>query len=118
VKPLEVLSRERSILRNTIEALTFLVVLLSFCPAMSMADEQNIARDLANPFSSLWNIVNQLNFNQLRGCQASGRYSASGTDYQADIYACDSISICQEGVKGIRASQSIVPRRSVPNRFQ
>lgn len=32
-----------------------------------MAQVGSIARDLANPFSNLWNVVNQINFNQLKG---------------------------------------------------
>jgi hypothetical protein len=37
------------------------------CPYTSLAQGADIARDLANPFSSLWNIVNQLNWNRLKG---------------------------------------------------
>jgi hypothetical protein len=43
------------------------IVLTVVCPSTSIADGENIARDLANPFSSLWNIVNQINFNKLKG---------------------------------------------------
>lgn len=47
--------------------LALLIALSLLCPSGSMAQGADIARDLANPFSSLWNVVNQINFNQLRG---------------------------------------------------
>ena len=33
----------------------------------SNAQEENLARDLANPLSTVWSIANQFNFNQLKG---------------------------------------------------
>jgi hypothetical protein len=45
-----------------------MVALFLFCVSSSLsAAEGNVARDLANPFSTPWNIVNQINFNELKG---------------------------------------------------
>ena len=48
-------------------ALALIAALFALCPSLSAADGEDLSRDLANPFSSLWSIVNQVNFNQLKG---------------------------------------------------
>lgn len=55
-------------------------LLLCLCPHLFHADE-NLARDLANPFSSLWNVVNQINFNQLKG----GPFKDSHTQFNWNL---------------------------------
>jgi hypothetical protein len=47
--------------------LALIAALLCSGPCLSTAQEANLARDLANPFSSVWSIANQFNFNNLRG---------------------------------------------------
>ncbi|MBI5248922.1 MAG: hypothetical protein HY912_05455 [Desulfomonile tiedjei] len=54
---------------------------LMLSPTLSAAQEGNIARDLANPFSSLWSIVNQINFNQLKG----GLFKESHTQFNWNL---------------------------------
>jgi hypothetical protein len=54
-------------LREMSGALALIAALILLSPSLSAADEENLSRDLANPFSSLWNIANQINFNQLKG---------------------------------------------------
>ena len=53
--------------RMVIAAFALVASLLSFFPCLSAAQEPNLARDLANPFSSVWSIANQFNFNNLKG---------------------------------------------------
>jgi hypothetical protein len=48
-------------------AFPIIAILLFWLSASLAAAEGNVARDLANPFSSLWNVVNQINFNKLKG---------------------------------------------------
>ncbi len=50
-------------------------------PTVSAADGGDIARDLANPFSSLWSIVNQINFNTLKG----GLFEHSHTQFNWNL---------------------------------
>jgi len=54
---------------------------LFFLPCSARADGEDIARDLANPFSSLWNVVNQINFNQLKG----GLFRESHTQFNWNL---------------------------------
>jgi hypothetical protein len=52
------------------------------CVSASLsAAEGNVARDLANPFSSLWNVVNQINFNELKG----GEFRNSHTQFNWNL---------------------------------
>jgi hypothetical protein len=68
VNPLEsFLQKKQLFLRAISVALAFIAVLFALCPCLSAAEGEDVARDLANPFSSLWSIVNQINFNQLKG---------------------------------------------------
>lgn len=53
--------------RLIVACLVIVIALLFICPTSSMAQGSNIARDLANPFSSLWSIVNQINIDQIKG---------------------------------------------------
>jgi len=46
--------------------LTALLITIT-SPWSAYAQEDNTSRDLANPFSNLWSIANQINFNQLKG---------------------------------------------------
>jgi hypothetical protein len=46
--------------------LMLIAITMSSVPK-AQAQDATIARDLANPFSSIWNIVNQINFNHLKG---------------------------------------------------
>jgi hypothetical protein len=58
---------KRQYLSTMTVALAFIAALILLCPSPSAADGEDISRDLANPFSSLWSIGNQINFNQLKG---------------------------------------------------
>jgi hypothetical protein len=55
--------------------------LMLVSPSASTVDEQDIARDLANPFSRLLNIVNQINSNQLKG----GEFRDSHTQFNWNL---------------------------------
>jgi len=48
-------------------AIVFIISLTLLFPCTARSQDATIARDLANPFSSIWNIVNQINFNHLKG---------------------------------------------------
>ncbi len=68
MNPLESFPREsQRFLRPMSVALALIAALFALCPPLSAAEEEDLSRDLANPFSSLWSIVNQVNFNQLKG---------------------------------------------------
>jgi hypothetical protein len=61
-----------------------LILILAFsilCPSMAGAQAGSISRDLANPFSSLWSVVNQINFNQLKG----GLFENSHTQFNWNL---------------------------------
>lgn len=72
---------KRAFLRRLSVGVGLIAALLSLFPCPSAADGENIARDLANPFSSLWNIVNQINFNQLKG----GLFQESHTQFNWNL---------------------------------
>jgi hypothetical protein len=70
VNPFESFPRQKRLsLRAISVALGLIAALFALCPSLSAADGEDLSRDLANPFSSLWSIVNQINFNQLKGGQ-------------------------------------------------
>jgi hypothetical protein len=43
------------------------ILLVVFLPSLAYSQQENLARDLANPLSDVWSIVNQINFNKLKG---------------------------------------------------
>ncbi|HTY23179.1 MAG TPA: hypothetical protein VMC85_08610, partial [Desulfomonilaceae bacterium] len=57
---------EKKILLRAVPGALAMIALLMY-PSFTSAQEDNLARDLANPFSSVWSITNQINFNQLKG---------------------------------------------------
>ena len=68
---------KKSLIRQIVAGLILFAVLSFLCPSSSMAQGSNIARDLANPFSNLWSIVNQINFDQISG----GVFRESHTEF-------------------------------------
>jgi len=59
--------KKRSSLHTIAASLAFIAAILFSWPSQAQAQSEDIARDLANPFSSLWNVVNQINLNRLKG---------------------------------------------------
>jgi len=71
----------RALFRTLLTGLALAATLLVLSQSPAAAQEGNIARDLANPFSSLWNIVNQINFNELKG----GLFRESHTQFNWNL---------------------------------
>jgi hypothetical protein len=61
------ISPVKKISSRAVSGTLILTVSLLLFASITPAQDDNTARDLANPFSSRWSIVNQINFNQLKG---------------------------------------------------
>jgi hypothetical protein len=71
----------RALFRVLLTWPVLIAALLVLSLSLSADQEGNIARDLANPFSSLWNVVNQINFNELKG----GLFRESHTQFNWNL---------------------------------
>ena len=67
---------------RSVSGTLILTVSLLLCASITPAQEDNTARDLANPFSSRWSIVNQINFNQLKGGLLSDPHTQFNWNFQ------------------------------------
>jgi len=84
--------KKRSSLHTIAASLAFIAAILFSWPSQAQAQSEDIARDLANPFSSLWNVVNQINLNRLKG----GLFLESHTQFNWNLQPVMPIPLTSE----------------------
>jgi hypothetical protein len=74
--------RGKELALHVISSWLLLIAILLMSSSITLAQEDNTSRDLANPFSSRWSIVNQINFNQLKGGLLTDNHTQFNWNFQ------------------------------------
>jgi hypothetical protein len=83
MRPFRIACWQRHIVLAAVTSgLVLVAAVLILAPSFSHAQSENVARDLANPFSSLWNVVNQINFNRLKGGEFLNSHTQFNWNFQ------------------------------------